>query len=579
MRSKISNSVTRAKKLFSINRRNLLILFIAVLCIYGLVVKVVATTKLGYFADEPDDFAMFLNDFDQVDEFFSKASGADQARFPHVISAPILLALGDNPLIATRILYIIIHCIYLYVLYKLFRLSLSKVKSFYGIVLVASSAYLFSFSIFTMTTSNNLSLLLGTLMLYLYLSNFNTPSRTTINQFAIFGLVSGLAIGSRFFSAIILVSIFLYDAYINRQSLLKNNSYKFWGLPYEDLNIAFTLIIVLINLLPLPSVFKVFMACVLILYYVVYFIFEYFRRKADKTKLNFINKWIVIVHTAFVATLISSPIHLNFINIENIFKWSDIWHKVDNFINPSRSDIFTIIGFKTGLFAGIMMMCTLVIIVWRRQMKDFMKSYALFLLIILLHLLVFIQVKYVIAWYPLFIMPFFYLPLIYVLPDKPSDLKKPLMALLLVVLLLIPIHEQYRYWKLFPYGHIDGAQYGKQYIGWNKPGMITFESFDHIIGYLKDNRSTLPAGAIECNFVRSERFKEWAITIMNAFLEKESLSDYYCLPAVSTNDNPRYVITSIYTSDESIEAIRKNYTEEHVFTEASIPVVIFWVKK
>lgn len=571
---------TRVTQWLVAHKRVLFASVFVLLFSYLLVVKGIAATQLDYYSDEPDDYGIVIGDAARMGDFFKGVSSADQARFPHLVALPIIKIWGENSLFMTRMLYIVIHLTYLFVIYKLFRLSLSKIKALYGLALTALSAYLFSFSVFSMTTGSSLFLLLGTLILYMYLRYLKAPLKTySVNRLALFGIVSGLAIGSRFFAALILISVFLYDAWLSRKSLFSKQGMRFWSVPFEPINVLFTVFIIVVNILSAPPAFKMMASIFLAIIYMVFFAYEYMTREDNQVKIGFFDRWIFIVHTAFVTTLIASPIHLNMQNIVRVFEWSSIWHKAENYINPSRFDIFTIIGVKTGWLAAGVILCALGIIAWRRQLSTFAKTYALFIILIAINLLAFLKVKYVIVWYPLLLMPFFYLPLAYVFPDSVKQLKKPLGILLLLVLLFIPLQEQYRYWRVFPYGHADGAQYGKEYIGWNKPGTITFESSRKIISYMKENQATLPPGEIDCMLVTSKKYNPWASGILTMALQKNGLSQYRCRPETSAQQQSQYVLTTVYIPEENINAISRDYKQQKVFTQASIPVATLWVKK
>lgn len=563
-----------------VNQKKILLVLGLVLMIYCFFVKASVATKLGHFADEPDDFGIIVEDSSRINTFFDNVPSADQSRLPHVVSLPIIMLFGVNSLVPLRIFHIFMYMGYIYVLYKLFRLTLSRVKAFYGVILTSLSCYMFSFSVFTMTTSNTLSFLLGALFLYLYIKYTKNSSSTKLsaNQLVILGVISGMAVGSRFFSAILIVSALMFDVFLCRKALFKNFTWRIWELPFLIINMSFFILLTIINVVHLLPIFKIFLALILVIYYVVFLYGEFLHNKPLSARFGFISRWLILGSTAVASALISSPIHLNYENIVRIFEWGEIWHKVDNFINPSRFDIFTITGFKLGLFAGVMILISLFVIFYRKQQKDFFKKYALLIIVTILHFIIFVWAKYVLTWYPLFIMPFMYLPLIYVFPDKLNELKKPLMAVFCALLIALPIYEQYRYLRLFPFGQMDGAQYGKQYIGWNKPGMITFESIKDFIDYLKTHPEELPKGPMECNLIKSSQYKKWTINLMNYKLQKAGVDGYNCLPE-DTKQVPMYVITSIYTPESEIDRISQSYKTQKETYQSNVKIGTFWVKK
>lgn len=213
-------------------------------------------------------------------------------------------------------------------------------------------------------------------------------------------------------------------------------------------------------------------------------------------------------------------------------------------------------------------------------MRTFLRTYALFIIIILLHFIFFVKIKYVLVWYPVFLVPFFYLPLMYVFPDKLSDYRKPVLVVLAVILLSIPIYEQWRYLRLFPYGHIDGAQQGQQYIGWNKPGAISFETMHIVVDYLDESQTSLPAGDINCSIVASPRYNKWAVELFNVTLEANNINTYRCRKGANqTTELAQYVLTSIYTPQATIDEVSQNYEKHKIFVTEGIPTTVFWVKR
>jgi len=148
------------------NRRNI-VFFILIL--YLIIVKSHAIGQLTFIADESGDLYM-LNTLFTMETLTDLADDPENARLPHLISVPFAIAFGQahvaDSLIPMRLLFVVIHCFYLFVFYKMLRLKFSEAQSLYCLCLTALSTYLFSFSIFTMTSSNNLFLLFSTCTIY-----------------------------------------------------------------------------------------------------------------------------------------------------------------------------------------------------------------------------------------------------------------------------------------------------------------------------------------------------------------------------------------------------------------------------
>lgn len=255
------------------NKRVLILFFVVLIVLYLGVVKVIASTKMSYYGDESDDIAIVIKDLSSVKVFFNNVTSTDQARLQNLIALPFVLIFKYNTLLSLRILHIFLYFAYLFILYKLFSLKLSKVQAAYGIILVAFNAYMFSFSIFSASTSNTVANLLGTLLIYYYLDRFTTKNKPTLNNIILLGIIAGLAVGARFFNAIILVSIFVYDIYLNRNLVIKDFKLNFWQNILVRINCLFLFFLGVINLAPIRLTLKAPLAFLLVAFYIFFILY------------------------------------------------------------------------------------------------------------------------------------------------------------------------------------------------------------------------------------------------------------------------------------------------------------------
>ncbi len=132
----------------------------------------------------------------------------------------------------------------------------------------------------------------------------------------------------------------------------------------------------------------------------------------------------------------------------------------------------------------------------------------LFILIFTIHFLIISAVRHKVTWYPLAIFPFLYLPLIWLwsFADKQHLRGLAVASMLCIALIVGDNCARYFYW--FPYGHFDGAQFGREYIGWNRAGLISFEVNPQLIDYL--NSQKVPRRAIvNCQVVDVPFYNSW----------------------------------------------------------------------
>ena len=120
-----------------------------------------AMRSLYLVGDEPNDYAIILNDLNFFKKYFANVLEPDQARLPFLISIPLVI-LSQNletAVIALRHLFFIFHVLYCVISYRLIaKVSESTHAAKLYVILLLSSCYLGASSIFSVTTSDSLYL-------------------------------------------------------------------------------------------------------------------------------------------------------------------------------------------------------------------------------------------------------------------------------------------------------------------------------------------------------------------------------------------------------------------------------------
>ena len=123
----------------------------------------------------------------------------------------------------------------------------------------------------------------------------------------------------------------------------------------------------------------------------------------------------------------------------------------------------------------------------RQYQKDFYTSFFFLVLVIFsTHLILISSVEFKLVWHSLAIFPFLYLPFVglwVLLQGREAVLPKYLLA---GMLLAVSADNMYRYYRWYPYGHLDGGQYGEKFVGLNKPCFVTFESIPALFEYVRE---------------------------------------------------------------------------------------------
>ncbi|MCK4541761.1 MAG: hypothetical protein KAU17_05945, partial [Spirochaetales bacterium] len=483
-----------------------------------IVFRLVAIFIVPIVGDEPDDFNIILTDVKGFKDFFvtPDAYELEQSRFPFIVSTPLVVALKHRAIIPLRILFLIVHLIYLLFSYKLIVMVTGKKSAGLMYVLaIVTSCFIASFSIFAITTSDNIYLLFHILSIYSFIKSYRSYKDSKIfTNYLVLALLIASCIASKLFGVLLLVALLLFH-YIARdrrnligiQSVHPNTLICLGG--------AFFSGVVLINVLPMHPNLKLILALMLSIGYLLTLILWTVREKHGRyplVKVGFMKFWLSLIVTAFNCTLILSPVYLNFSNFIQTFTWFDTWGSGMLVSRSHIYDMLLITVMKYGIPSiGVLFVVT-ALCVWayiKHTKRHFFGSTAfLFILIFAIHFLIISAVKHKVTWYPLAIFPFLYLPLIWLwsFADKQHLRGLAVTSILCIALIVGDNCARYFYW--FPYGHFDGAQFGREYIGWNRAGFISFEVNPQLIDYL--NSQKVPGRAIvNCQVVDVPFYNNW----------------------------------------------------------------------
>jgi hypothetical protein len=542
--------------------------------------QLVAIFKTPVVGDEPDDFGIITVDSSSYLSFFNNSITTDQARLPFFISMPFLYYLGDNALIPLRIMFFCFHLFYLFFCYKIIKLlSDSEAASWLFVLLVATSCFIASFSIFSISTSDNLYLLFHITAIYYFIKSYLEYKKSVIfSNYVWLSLLLALCIASKLFGIFLLIALFIFFL-INKGKKIHVrtdiNRIIYYG-------IIFLFFLVLINSVQLIVILKLFFAFILGLIYLAIIVINIIKERKDvlpKVEIGWLKFWSVLTLTTFNLTLIFSPIYLNFSNIVKIFTWVDKWGWASGELtnNSHFYDIALIVLAKYGFLSSLLLLVIIILSIEqikKKRTKIFSSIGFLFFLIFITHLLIVSWPEHKVTWYPLAIFPFLYLPIIWAFINIGN--KRQLLYVFITGILVCNL-TAYFYW--FPYGQFDGAQYGRYFIGHNRAAIISFEFLPKVVDYyvnLKEEKNI----TINCLTNRIRGYNFYSIATAEKEMKRRGITKVILVSESLENKDYDYLVTSpIGDYDIDKKVALSNFLNVNKITWRGVEIVNIWKRR
>ena len=568
------------------------LLLIGALLIIGvsLIFRLIAIWQIPMIGDEPDDVALLLGDLPDILNFFSapRTYGFDQSRLPYILSAPLILAFQDHSLIPMRLLFLSFHILFLFYSFKLVQFLTNNKRASWGYLLcLVASCYLASFSIFSITTSDNLYLLFHIMCIYYFLrENRDQQEGGTRTRYLLLILLMALCISSKLFGILLLLSLFVFDL-INKGFGRSISLQSIQPVRLLKLGLLFFLGIVTINFLPIPHKARLLTAAIACLGYaslIIYYAVGERNRDFSVGQVFFVEFWAAFALTTFNLTLIFSPVYLNLHNLLKTVTWFRDWSHGLLVERSHYYDMLLIILMKFGLISCLVLLVVLVllfcILIKNKTRISVNSPFFLFLMVFLIHFTVISLVKHKVTWYPLAIFPFLYLPLVWLYNFVSEHKSRPLDALIAVCFSLILVDNGWRYFRWFPYGHFDGAQYGREYIGWNRAGFISFEIMPELFTYLSSLGRESEDLRVNCQVISVPMYNQWTAILLGETFRRRGKTQFR-FSGESWDDSAQaqynYILTSPVYYPEFEEELRKyGRTKIKTLGLKSIDILSVW---
>ena len=480
-----------------------------------LMAKVYALFTLPMIGDEPDDLSIIAADMEGFDNFFSApdAYEFEQARLPFYISIPFIVLFPNGPIVPLRLLFFIFYLGCLLVSYHFVRfLWGSRDAALAYVLLLSMSCFLASFSVFSITTGDSLYLLLHILSIYTFMKIYRryTVSKV-LGGITGFILLCALCIASKLFGVLLLVALFLFFSlkqWMKGPLRLQSGAV---GLTITA-GVIFLTIIVIINLVDIPAVQKTSLALGSAGLYLFFFLARFLREvrgTSDAGDINYLVFWIYVFLTVFCLTIIFSPVYLNLRNLISALGWFGEWNRGQLISNSNLWDMPLIILMKYGVPSSLILILTVGVLFRTRGKSVCEGDHTILLLIVfIIHVIAITLVKHKVTWYPLAVFPFLYLPLVALGLEAKKRAQPALRILFLCAAVIVLSDNAYRYARWYPYGHFDGAQYGREYIGWNRAGFISFEVIPPLTDFLISRKNTDDT-RVNCQVVEVRFYNSW----------------------------------------------------------------------
>lgn len=572
------------RKSFGIDFRHVLIF----ICLVYFSLGVYAIFQIPLVGDEPEDFFIALDTVSKSRDFFQNIYAADQARLSHLISYPFIALLREKALIPLRILFFLFYFVYIWISYRLliFVTENRNAGFVYGF-LIATSLFLHSFSIFSMTTGGSLFLLFHISSIYFFCKGYLEQRKTgTFFPLMPFVLCLGFCIASKLFGLFLAGALFLYHLLDRRTSGVVTGR-TFIRL-LQVLSLFFILFVFMLNFLNIAPVAKSSLAVVLSLAYFTFVLYLTEREKKSDQKPIRISKfqfWLTTGLVAFNLTLCFSPIYFNLENLLWPFGWFRNWNQGQVTMFASAYDIPVILILKYGLLSSLVLFVSFFIFLYRcvRKRDQGWKHwfFSLITFIFLVHFSIISLVHFKGPWYPLAIFPFLYLPFVWMWLRVEQNGSKTEIIFALICLFLVAGDNLYRYIKWYPYGHLDGAQYGKKFIGWDKPGYVTFEAMPLVYSALSRSLPLKSSVRVNCQFTPVMRFNRYSTSTLRDYFRSKKDDKHFDFFVGAEEDDTDLLLTSplFHPSFNEKLAQDKQYERLSTITIKGLEMVSIWRKK
>lgn len=481
------------------------------LVVLALTARGVAAVLLPMAGDEPDDLQILNGDVLGFWHFFDDPEmyGLDQSRLPHIVSLPLAALLGLKALLALRLLFLLAHAGALYFLWRIGKtLFTSPWAASLPVLFGALGSYWSSASPFALTAGDNLYLLFFMMALDHTLRALPRWRESgDADGYMRWVLFLGLAMASKLFTLFFLAALAAGHAL-----LLRRIQRTTVTLPrrFRSVLALFLGAVLALNLIPAPPAAKTVASLVMVAVYLAW----WFRsRRAETRSLGFFGFWCWTGLVVFALTLCFSPVYLNLRNVLKTTSWFSTYNTGLIVANHHYYDMLVVLVLKTGFVSLALATAAGCLLLFRRARWD--ARHGLLVLLFSIHFLAISSARHHTTWYPLAIQPLLVFPLAAVADRILTSGKGPRRAAWAALLLFaVLIENQWHYWRWFPYGHFDGAQYGRENIGWNRAGFVTFEVFPKLVDHFASAR--LPAGtAVGIKLVEVDRYNEWASYLLD----------------------------------------------------------------
>jgi len=247
---------------------------------------------------------------------------------------------------------------------------------------------------------------------------------------------------------------------------------------------------------------------------------------------------------------------------------------------------------KYGLVSSAALLIPIVL--WVRsfikgEIRNFRKSFSfLILLVFLVHFVVISVVKFRVTWYPLAIFPFLYLPFVWMWLEGKRRKSAKIIIMALVCMCVVFLDNGYRYVKWYPYGHFDGAQYGREHIGWTKSAMVSFEALPFLYAYMSElerrefGLSVSEKISVNCQVSYAPQANRYLMDVLSGYFRMIRNDDRFEFLAEKTDgvgESPLLLTSAVYNPTFEEGLLASEYTMLKMISVKGIDIFSLWRKE
>ena len=484
------------------------LLLLGVIVVLGGLLRMDGLREQPLLGDELEDLSILQQLSERPNPFEPIPAGeeiaADQARLPFYLTAIASRVTGRSSLRFARAVSVLFALLVIVLVYLLGSELFDRRVGLVAAALQAVSIYDIGFSRLALTSSS--SLFVGLYLLSL-LALYRAWRTGRLRWLWGFGIAAGFATAAKFFGVFGLVVAGGWFLLVDRPSTDGPPVDRGAWRPLIMANALGLLIFALLAVVSLPPGLEALLFGTTALALVAIHLGLVPRASAPLYGIPRPVLAAGVLSLAVLYAFIGSPYHLDLSRLAAIFEVFPEWHRA-GYADTSIRDFAVIVMVRMRLPFNLLLLLGLGRAVRaRREPRQLLLLLAFAIPFTILSL-----VRFKVTWYLMMVFPVSYLMIAALLvhwSEGSRALRRPARWAAVVVGVAMLGYYGYRVVTIRPFYQIDGYQMGRDYVGWNRPGFVSFELVPEAVAWME---SHLPEGSeVGCLLTDLPRYNRYAL--------------------------------------------------------------------